>query len=288
MSINSANAAPSAWSKWLGRSEERTDWLTATPLVGFLATLDRTGSEVLPGLALPPLAHWCYFLPSAPQHELGVDGHPQRGGFLPPVPLPRRMWAGGRLHFDRPLRIGEEVVRRSTVAKVDTKHGRSGELVFVTVRHEISNGSGVALREEHDLVYRGNPLPGVAAAVPVPAPTDEDFHRDIAIDTVMLFRYSALTFNGHRIHYDRSYATGVEHYPGLVVHGPLIATLLVDLLARELPATTIRAFSFQATKPLFDVHPFRVCGKRLSDGAISLWARDHQGALSMQARADLA
>jgi 3-methylfumaryl-CoA hydratase len=273
----------------IGRSERRTDTLTAAPLAGLAATLDRVGEpEPLPGSVLPPLAHWLYFLPQAPAHEIGADGHPRRGGFLPPVPLPRRMWAGGRLEFHRDLRVGDEVERRSTIARVDAKQGRSGALVFVTVRHEIGDAEGIALSEEHDIVYREEPGAGSTSPAPAPAPAGEDFHRVIVPDPVLLFRYSALTFNGHRIHYDRSYVTEVEGYPGLVVHGPLVATLLVDLLRRELPDARLRRFAFKAASPLFDIHPFTLCGKREGEGHVALWARNHEGELAMQARADLA
>jgi 3-methylfumaryl-CoA hydratase len=274
---------------WVGRSEERTDTLTAAPLAGLIATLDRVDDAApTAGTALPPLAHWLYFLPQAPQREIGADGHPKRGGFLPPVPLPRRMWAGSRLRFDGTLAIGEAVTRRSTILRVDAKHGRSGALVFVTVRHEIANAHGVAVTEEHDIVYRDAPQPGAVEPVSQLAPSNEAFSRTIAPDPVLLFRYSALTFNGHRIHYDRSYVTEVEGYPGLIVHGPLIATLLVDLLRRELPDAVLKQFDFKAASPLFDIHPFVVCGKRAADGSVQLWARNHLGELAMTARAELA
>ena len=284
-------APPSAapLSDWIGRTERRSDTLAPAPLTGLAAMLDRQADlEPVPGTPLPPLAHWLYFLPKALQRETGADGHPKRGAFLPPVPLPRRMWAGGRLHFERDLRVGDEVERYSTIARVDPKTGRSGALVFVTVRHEIRDAKGVALTEEHDIVYRGEPDPSVASPSAAAAAVDEAFGRRIVPDPVLLFRYSALTFNGHRIHYDRPYATQVEGYPGLVVHGPLIATLLVDLVRRELPGARLRAFSFKAASPLFDLHPFDVCGRREPDGHVALWARDHEGRLAMQARAELA
>jgi len=274
---------------WIGRSEQRDDIVTAAPLAGLSATLDRADDPApTAGTALPPLAHWLYFLPQAPQREIGTDGHPKRGGFLPPVPLPRRMWAGGRLSFHHALHVGEAVTRRSTITRVDAKHGRSGALVFVTVQHQILDARGEAVTEEHDIVYRDNPEPGATPPVPAMAPTDEQFSREIVPDPVLLFRYSALTFNGHRIHYDRSYVTEVEGYPGLIVHGPLIATLLVDLLRREMPAATLKRFEFKAASPLFDIHPFTPCGKRGADGSVALWARNHQGQLAMTARAVIA
>ncbi|MCU1335856.1 MAG: hypothetical protein JWO19_1437, partial [Bryobacterales bacterium] len=205
---------------------------------------------------------------------------------LPPVPLPRRMWAGSRFEFHQPLRMGDKITRATRVVDIKEKAGRSGPLVFVVVRHEISNDSGLAVAEEHDIVYRDH---GPAAPAQ-PAPADATWERTIRADDVLLFRYSALTFNAHRIHYDRRYATEVEGYPGLVVHGPLIATLLMDLLRRhhmDANATsTIARFSFRAVSPLFDTAPFVVCGK--PDGeTVRLWAKDAAGNLAMTAEAGL-
>jgi hypothetical protein len=174
------------------------------------ATLDRDDPAPIAGTEVPPLWHWTYFTPLARASEIGEDGHPKRGGFLPPVPLPRRMWAGGRLEFHEPLRVGDVATRVSRIQDVNVKTGRSGSLVFVTVRHEFSTARGLVLSEEHDIVYRDAPAPGAPAPAPQAAPTGEEFAREIAPDPVLLFRYSALTFNGHRIHYDRSYVTGVE------------------------------------------------------------------------------
>ncbi len=276
---------PPPWTDWIGRTETRTERLGAAPLAGLAATLDRDDPAPRDGTELPPLAHWLYFLPQAPQHELGPDGHPRRGGFLPPVPLPRRMWAGGRFEFHRALRVGDEATRVSRILRVDAKTGRSGELVFVTVRHELSDARGLALTEEHDIVYRAAPAPGDPAPVPQRAPGDEHFARRIEPDPVLLFRYSALTFNGHRIHYDRRYVTEVEGYPGLVVHGPLIATLLLDLLRRERPQARVVRFAFTALRPTFDGHRFEVCGRETGGGHVALWARDHEGWLTMRAEA---
>jgi len=271
---------------WIGRSETRNDLVSATPMAALSATLDRDDAAPVAGTLLPPLWHWLYFTPLTRHSELGVDGHAKRGGFLPPVPLPRRMWAGGRLEFRQPLRVGDTVTRTSTIKDVSIKHGRSGALVFVCVKHDFSNAHGLALAEEHDIVYRDAPLPGAPAPEPTPAPHDEQFSREIVPDPVLLFRYSALTFNGHRIHYDRSYVTGVEGYPGLIVHGPLIATLLLDLLRRNLPEVQVKRFSFKALRPTFDIHPFTVCGK-VEGQTVTLWGRDHEGWLTMQATAEL-
>jgi 3-methylfumaryl-CoA hydratase len=273
------------WRQWVGRSESRHDTVTAAPLAGLAALLDRDDAAPAAGDAMAPLAHWLYFLPLARQGEIGPDGHARRGGLLPPVPLPRRMWAGGRFEFCQPLCVGDAITRESRITRVDAKAGRSGPLVFVTVRHEVSGPRGLALTEEHDIVYRELPAPGAPLPPPQSAPTDAAFEREIVPDPVLLFRYSALTFNGHRIHYDRSYVTDVEGYPGLIVHGPLIATLLLDLLRREQPAARITRFAFTAVRPLFDIHRFHVCGRPQAEGRVALWARDFEGALAMQAEA---
>ncbi|BEP69611.1 MULTISPECIES: MaoC family dehydratase N-terminal domain-containing protein [unclassified Variovorax] len=280
---------------WQGRSETLRDDLTAAPVRGLSATLDRDDPLPEAGTRLPALWHWLYFLPHHRQSEIGEDGHAKRGGFLPPVPLPRRMWAGGRLTWEpgNPLQVGDAVERTSTIASVTHKAGRTGELVFVLVRHEVRNARGLALTEEHDIVYRAAAAPAEPAPPPTPAPKDAAFSRDLVPDDVLLFRYSALTFNGHRIHYDRRYVTQVEGYPGLIVHGPLIATLLVDLLRRNAPADAqLARFEFRAVRPTFDIAPFRVHGKPAegsTDGkTFSLWGEDADGWLTMQATAVLA
>mgnify|MGYP003351896112 CR=1 FL=1 len=209
---------------WVGRSETTDDVATATPYAALAATLDwaeAAGQRPAPGTPLPSLWHWLYFLPIHRQSEIGPDGHAKRGGFLPPVPLPRRMWAGSDFAFHEPLLIGDRLERTSTIASVSEKSGRSGHLIFVKVRHEIRrNGSAaVALTEHHDIVYRAAPQPSEVAPPPQPAPTGGTWSRHIVPDDVLLFRYSALTFNGHRIHYDRKYVTGVEGYPGLIEIG---------------------------------------------------------------------
>ena len=276
---------------WVGKTETLADDITAAPLSALSATLDRSDPAPARGTALPELWHWLYFLPKPRQSELGPDGHPKRGGFLPPVPLPRRMWAGGRLQWqpNNPLLVGDAVKRSSRIESVKHKAGRTGDLLFVLVRHEIHNAAGLALSEEHDIVYRANPQPGDASPPPQPAAKDAAWTREITPDDVLLFRYSALTFNGHRIHYDRRYVTEVEAYPGLIVHGPLIATLLLDLLRQNLPGARLSHFEFRAVRPVFDIAPFKVHGKPAPDGkTVQLWTEDHQGWLTMQATATLA
>ena len=276
--------------EWVGRSESVSDTVTATPYAALSATFDRPPQRPPAGTPLPPLWHWLYFLPLAAQSDIGPDGHPKRGGFLPPVPLPRRMWAGSQLDFHRPLRVGDALTRTSTIADVTEKTGRTGTLVFVKVRHEIRRGdeTDVALTEFHDIVYRDAPRPDDVAPPPKTAPAESAWQRKWVPDDVLLFRYSALTFNGHRIHFDRRYVTEVEGYPGLIVHGPLIATLLLDLLRRELPDAEVARYEFRAIRPIFDLNPFFVCGQPQGDGkTVKLWSRDHEGYLTMDATATL-
>ncbi|MFN7549441.1 MAG: MaoC family dehydratase N-terminal domain-containing protein [Pseudomonadota bacterium] len=294
--------APGSLQSWVGRTEARADTIGATPARALAATLDRdesgpvpgSGSGFGPGTPLPALWHWLYFLPLTRARDIGPDGHARRGGFLPPVPLPRRMWAGGRLQYRAALAIGDRVERRSTVERVEAKQGRSGELVFVTVRHEFLRAGDAlpALTEWHDIVSREPPRPGAAAPAPLPAPAEAAWSRTWHPDDVMLFRYSALTFNGHRIHYDRRYVTEVEGYPGLVVHGPLIATLLLELLQSQRPQALLASFRFDALRPCFDGRPLAVHGRPQDDGGVAgrvvLWACDDAGALAMRAEAVLA
>lgn len=275
--------------EWVGRTESHSDDITAAPPRALAATLNRDDPLPGPGTPLPPLWHWLYFLPTHRASEIGEDGHARRGGFLPPVPLPRRMWAGGRLQWEpaNPLRVGDAARRVSRIASVKHKSGRSGDLVFVTVVHELHNAQGLALTEEHDIVYRDAPQPGETAPPPTAAPQDATWQRALTPDEVLLFRYSALTFNGHRIHYDRRYVTEAEGYPGLVVHGPLIATLLLDLL-RQHAGKPVRRFEFKALRPTFDGRLMRVNGQPAADSkTISLWAQDHEGWLTMQASAEI-
>ena len=279
---------------WIGKSEALQDVVTAAPFCALAATLDWPSAERVPpaaGATVPYLWHWLYFLPFAAQSDIGEDGHPRRGGFLPPVPLPRRMWAGSEFEFHAPLLMGDTLRRTSTIVDVKEKSGRSGNLIFVRVRHEIRRNAqaGVALTEHHNIVYRDAPKPDDIAPPAVAAPAMSAWTRPIKADDVLLFRYSALTFNGHRIHYDRKYVTEVEGYPGLVVHGPLIATLLMDLLRRNLPNAQVQRFEFKAVRPTFDIHPFSVHGQPSPDGkTIQLWAQDHEGWLTMNATATLA
>ena len=273
---------------WIGRSETMTDVAGAVPPQALSATLDRDDAPWQPGDALPPCWHWLYFLTLAPHSQIGADGYPKRGRFLPPVPLPRRMWAGSRIHFHAPLHIGQRLQRTSCIEDVRLRQGRSGPLVFVDMRHEISADGTLAVVEHHDIVYRELPLPGEPAAPEVHAPEDAHWTRRVEPDEVLLFRYSALMFNAHRTHFDRRYATAVEGYPGLVVHGSLLAMLLLDLLRRELPAARVAHFAARALRPVFDTAAFSVCGQRLDAHCLRLWVRSGEGLLAMDASVTLA
>ena len=277
---------------WIGKSQTEHDTITAAPLRMMRATLDLPQTDA--ALALPPLWHWLYFLPSPQQSELGDDGHAKRGGFLPPVPLPRRMWAAGQFEFFHDLMLDEDINRTSTIEDVTIKNGRSGSLCFVRVRHEVSNSKGLALREFHDIVYRPNPVSLPSAASPqattdmASQPAYEQApvacHSEIVRPTdPLLFRYSALTFNGHRIHYDRKYVTEVEGYPGLIVHGPLMATLLAGLGQKLNPGARIASFAFRALKPVFDLHPFDICAGNLKGTSTDMWVKDFEGHTAMKA-----
>jgi 3-methylfumaryl-CoA hydratase len=274
---------------WIGRTESSIDTVTAAPIAALSATLDRDDPFPKRGDRLPILWHWLYFLPLHRQSDLGPDGHARRGGFLPPVPLPRRMYAGNRVAIVQPLGVGDAMLRVSTIVDVSRKEGRTGPLVFVRLRHEINSDDRLAVTEEQDIVYRNDPGPDDPAPRAQRAPDGEAWRREIHPDEVLLFRYSALTFNGYRLHYDRPFATRIQGYPGLVIHGPLIATLLADLVRRNLPEATISRFSFRAVQPLFDTGPFVLCGRPGDDGrTATLWARDADGALAVEAAATLA
>jgi len=271
-----------------GATQVIHDLISPAPATALAAALDRnTGLKL--GDALPPIWHWLYFWSVAQQSDLGADGHPRTGGFLPDLGLPRRMAAGGRLFFHSPLRIGDAATRTSRVLSIENKEGRSGRLAFVTVEHAIAAAGHAVIREEQDIVYREAAEPGAPPPRPQPAPSGAHWQREILPSEALLFRYSALTFNGHRIHYDRDYARNAEGYPDLVVHGPLIATLLLDLLVRSLPGATVLDYAFKAVRPTFLGHAFTLCGRPSADGkSVELWAQDHDGWLTMSARATLA
>jgi 3-methylfumaryl-CoA hydratase len=271
---------------WIGREQSMDDLAAPFPVRALIATFDEQDPEPKNGDPLPPLWHWLYFLDAAPQSRIGPDGHAERGDFLPPVPLPRRMWAGSRFAFDgEPLRIGETIRRRSRIKSVEPKTGSTGAMVFVTVEHAVSGPRGVSFVEEHDIVYREAAKPGEKPRTPKPAPVDATWKKAIMADPVLLFRFSALTFNGHRIHYDQPYVTGTEGYPGLVVHGPLMGMLQMELARRSNPDRSPRSFEFRALSPVFAGAAFSVQGRREADGSVTTWIADRDGGLAQQGKA---
>lgn len=283
-----AGDGDSRWRDWIGRGTVVEDRIDAMRVRALQAALDDEGAPLGDGDALPPLWHWLHFWATTPGGDLGDDGHARTSALLPPIDLPRRMWAGSRLRFHAPLPIGAPAARHSRVADVVAKEGRSGPLVFLSLHHEVVGPNGLCIAEEQDIVYRAAPRPGEAPRDAGRAPESAAWRRDVTPDPVLLFRYSALTFNGHRIHYDHPYATGVEGYPGLVVHGPLIATLLLDLLRRRLPQAEVSGFSFRAIRPLYDTAPFFIYGVPADSGkSVTLWTRDVNGWMTMEAEATL-
>jgi len=270
--------------QWIGKKESRTGVATAWPVAALAATLDLPDPEPAAGSAVPLGWHWLYLLETAPQSELGADGLARRGGFLPPVALPRRMWAGGRLDFKGDIRVGDPIARDSEVISVESKHGKSGELVFVTVRHTIAAAGKVAVVEEHDIVYREAAKPGEKPPPGRPAPPQAKWRREMVAGPVMLFRFSALIFNANRIHYDIDYCRE-NGYPGLVVHGPLQTVLLLDLCRRHDPRP-VRRLEYRALHPVFHTEPFTVSGEPDSAGQkAQVWTANAAGHYAMTATA---
>ena len=282
-----ARNEPVNYAEWVGARESVQDELAIGPALSVRALLDNSEAEFRPGDPLPPAWQWFYFLPRARQSGLGTDGHPQRGGFLPPVALPRRMFAGGRLTVHAPLQLGRPAIREGEILKVSEKRGGSGLLVFVTVAYRFLQENTVCLVEEQDIVYRE---PGAPATAPEPAdlpsPPAGAWTRMVTPDSRLLFRFSAVTFNAHRIHYDRPYAMEVEGYPGLVVHGPLTAVLLMDLVRRHTDRS-VTHFSFRAKAPLFDLAPFRLTAVAGNESMVSLEAQAPDGGVAMTAEVRL-
>ena len=270
----------------IGRSERVTDTLDLRQARLMQLTLDRPASHQ-PGDPLPPFWHYLYFNPQIRASDLGPDGHEQLGRFIPDFGLPRRMWAGGRVTIDAPLRLGETVEKVSTIRAIEEKEGRSGRLCFVTVDHDFSVAGEHRLRETQNIVYRDAPDPGSAPPPGKAAPADATFRREVTPDPVLLFRYSALIFYGHRIHYDADYTRDVEGYPGLVVHGPLTATLLIELGLERLGGRRLAAFDIRAMAPLFVTDPFMLEGHE-TDAGVFLWAKRPDGTLAMSVNLEAA
>ena len=272
-----------AYDAWIGREESSSERILGSVAKAMAATLD-VEQAPQPGEPLPPGWQWLFFNPTARRSALGLDGHPQRGGFLPPIELPRRMWAGSRIRYLADLPIEAQATRRSRILKIEHKSGKRGSLTFVTVEHTISCNGTPCIAEEQDLVYRDAPTPGASPAAPQRHDGVAQWSRTVEPDTTLLFRYSALTFNGHRIHYDQAYARDEEGYPDLVVHGPLTATLLQQFALEQGGGRALGRFEFRGVTPLFVGRAFRLEGRE-ADGALSLWVRGPDGELAMSATA---
>ncbi|MSP67272.1 MAG: acyl-CoA dehydrogenase [Alphaproteobacteria bacterium] len=274
---------------WIGRSRSAEDTATAWPVAALTATLDREEAAPRPGEALPQGWHWLYFLEAARQSLIGPDGHPRRGDFYPPVPLPRRMYVGNKMTFHRPLRVGEALRRTSRIGDVTAKEGRSGALVFLTIVHEISGAGGLAVTEEQSLVFRGEDASGSASGggSDPDTPKTRPWTRTLQPDPVMLFRFSALTFNGHRIHYDQPYTTKVEGHRGVIVHGPLTAILLLDLVRRFAPGRALATFGFRTRRPFFVDQPLTLVGVPEGQG-VGLFALTPEGLIGMRGEVSFA
>ncbi len=271
--------------QWVGRTQQATDIVTAQLVKGLRATLFQEIGEPKKGDAAPFTVHWCLAQPVFPMSELGPDGHPTRGGFLPPVPLPRRMWAGGELEFVEPLRVGDEQTRTSRISDVTVKTGSTGVLCFVSVEHVVASPRGVAIRERQDIVYRemGGAQPAAPAKAPPPPPAAQ--HRQTHVsDPVLLFRYSALTFNGHRIHYDRDYVTKVEGYPGLIFHGPMQAAFIVEMAAKLRGGKPPKKLAYRGVQPLFEGSEFSINANDKGE-AMELWVANAEGQPTMKGTA---
>ena len=271
--------------QWIGRTQEATDIVTAQLVKGLRATLFQEVGEPRSGDAAPFTVHWCLAQPVFPMSMLGADGHPTRGGFLPPVPLPRRMWAGGEIEFRDALRVGDESTRTSRISDVTVKTGSTGQLCFVSVEHTVTSSRGVAIRERQDIVYRE--MTGAHASAPAkPAPPPPAAqHRETHVsDSVLLFRYSALTFNGHRIHYDRDYVTKVEGYPGLIFHGPLQAAFIVEMAAKLRGGKAPKKFTYRGVQPLFEGGEFSINAND-NGAAMELWTANDAGQPTMRGTA---
>ena len=269
--------------QWIGRSTEASDVVTAQLVKSLRATLFLPIGEPKTGDAAPFTVHWCLAPAVVAASEIGPDGHPSRGGFLPPVPLPRRMWAGGELEFIDTLRVGDEVKRVSRIKDVNLKSGSTGQLCFVSVDHELTTPRGIAIRERHDIVYRDISTASPAPAKPAGAPPAAKHRETHIADPVLLFRYSALTFNGHRIHYDRDYVTKVEGYPGLIFHGPMQAALQIEFAAK-LRGQAPKKFVYRGLQPLFEGSEFSVNANDV-DGGLETWTANTQGQPTMRGTA---
>ena len=277
----------SALTDWIGRSRTSIDTISADHLAKVAATFDGEPPSLEENSPLPPGWHWAFFPDITALSGIGRDGHQALGEFLPPVALPRRMWASGNLRIAKPLIVGETVSKTSTILSVEEKHGRTGQLVFVRVGHEFAGDRGGDMDEEHQIVYREAPVAGAPPPEPMLPLHQPDSSCTLTASPVQLFRYSAITFNSHRIHYDVDFCRDQEGYDGLIIHGPLTATLLMDLAGKQQAEKQLKSFAFRALSPLTHVHEFSLHVRRTGDSTYSVWACNHRGELAMSADAVL-
>lgn len=283
------------WEKWIGRSAKSCDMLTPAALARFNAAMDQSLRSAAAGDAAPQGIHWCLCLPDAPTADLGEDGHPRRDdspdSFMPPLPLPRRMWAASDMRFHAPIRSGAAIQRISTIASIKEKNGSTGQLFFVDVAHETMADGDLAVSETQSIVFRAaapvppKSQPALPTQTNAPNLSEWQWHRSLTPNAAMLFRYSALTFNSHRIHYDTAYAQQEEGYPNLVVHGPLTATLLLDLAQRELGLNALTRFQMRAVSPAFVHQILHLVGREDREGGWQLAALGPDGRTVMSATA---
>lgn len=279
-------------SQWVGQSETVRDVASRTAAIGLESVLNRSlDRDAAAEAELFPLGHWLQFTPASPMSQLGTDGHPKLGSFMPPLPFPRRMWAGSKVEFLSPIKVGQELQRLTTIDSITPKTGSSGDLCFVVLRHDVSAEGNPAVSEHQTIVYReavdvdsSAPSPKRSPREDTPAPEGWDWVRSLRPDEKTLFRYSALTFNTHRIHYDLPYATDVEGYPGLVVHGPLSATYLLDSFVQQHPGLAVRSFEFSARSPVFVNEQVHFVGRADSAGSQELQVIAPGGEVAIRAR----
>ena len=271
------------YDEWIGKSKDQNDSMAPEQLQRFEALMDRDPGVVSAGSELTPCSHWIYFTPMHKQSEIGEDGHAIKGGFLPPVDLPNRMWAGGNLKFKKPLKTSIPADRRSTIVKIDEKDGASGKLCFITVRHQISTSGSLAVDEEQQVVYREATEEGAHPVRTKPMDIDFDWKKNRKLSSVQLFRYSALTYNAHRIHYDQPFATRREGYPNLVVHSPFLLTLMMDLFKTETDGKVIEEIEYQSVGPIFLDEEITITSKDVDNFKAEMRALGPDNKMAMKA-----
>ncbi|TVR14772.1 MAG: acyl-CoA dehydrogenase [Balneolaceae bacterium] len=272
-----------SYEEWIGKSKDQNDSMAPEQLQRFEAMLDRDPGEVQAGTVLPPCAHWVYFTPMGRQSDLAADGHAKKGGFLPPVDLPKRMWAGGTIQFKKPLKTGAPADKKSTIVKIEEKEGSSGKLCFVTVRHQISAYGAVAIDEEQQIVYREASEEGAHPIRTKPMDIDFDWKKSRVLTSTDLFRYSALTFNGHKIHYDFPYTTEEEGYPNIVVHGPLLLTLLLNAFKSKSDGKVIEEVSYKAVGPIYLGEELTITSKDVDNTKVEMRVLGPDNKIAMMA-----